>query len=126
LAPTLEELALVNKIKIEVELSQFSALRAYEGQERLAFGWGDWTVVAAVSNESYPQLLDTLSGCSAKWTTIGKFVEGAPSVDLLDGDNRIRAGRLESERFAEDSWFTQGIDEYVRRLLQFDLPKRAE
>jgi len=32
------------------------------------------------------------------------------------------APRLESERFAKDSWFTAGIEGYIQALLQVELP----
>jgi thiamine-monophosphate kinase len=126
LAPTLEELASVNGLKVEVDVASiragFKTDAPISRPERLWFGWGDWTVVAAVSPENYSQVAATLSEMSAPWKKIGVFVEGTPGVELLDENRRIRAGRLESERFAADSWFTQGIDEYIRRLENFELP----
>jgi thiamine-monophosphate kinase len=126
LAPTLEELALVNNLKIEFDVSRLLASASVDSdlssQGQLAFGWGDWTVVAGVSNEAYTQTAEVLAELSAPWSTVGEFVEGTSGVDLVNGTNRIRASRLESERFAADSWFTEGIDEYIRRLLQFELP----
>jgi thiamine-monophosphate kinase len=126
LAPTLEELAAVNGLIAEIDIANlragFKTNAPISRPERLWFGWGDWTVVAAVSQQNYSRLVATLDELSSPWKRIGTFSEGAPVVELVDEGRRIRAGRLESERFAADSWFTQGIDEYIRRLENFELP----
>lgn len=55
-------------------------------------------------------------------TAIGRAVEGRAEVLLTNGKSAIRAGRLESERFAVDSWFKEGIEAYMRRLREFHIP----
>lgn len=107
-APTLEELALVNDASIEIDVS---LLRRYsEGfsdiiarAERLWFGWGDWTVVAAVGHEMLPQLKQVMDALIKPWSDVGRIVPGPTGVYLLDGSNKLRAQRLELERFAPDS-----------------------
>jgi thiamine-monophosphate kinase len=127
LAPTLEELASVNGMKIEVDVSAMRRSSVtFENTvtrpERLWFGWGDWTVVAGVPEDALSSIEKAMSGLSQPWSIIGRILLGAPEVTLFDGSSKIRAQRLESERFAPDSWFTEGIAEYIRRLEAYPLP----
>jgi thiamine-monophosphate kinase len=127
LAPTLEELATVNGVTIDIDVStlrfeseNFADVAARP--ERFWFGWGDWTVVTAVSKTMLPDLSRMMGNLSMPWSDVGRVLMGPPGVYLADGTRKIRARRLESERFAPDSWFIQGIDEYTRRLQAFPLP----
>ncbi|NNG74536.1 hypothetical protein HLI18_32745 [Rhizobium laguerreae] len=125
LAPTLTELALVNDLAIDVDLVKIRSASTFtdvqERAERLWMGWGDWAVVAAIEKSSLERFAQTAQQHRIPYTAIGEFAEGQ-SVRLVDGHRSIPMGRLESERFAEDSWFTIGIQEYVRRLRAFSLP----
>ena len=127
LAPTFEELATVNGVTIEMDVSTLRLesrdfADGAERPERFWFGWGDWTVVAAVSRTMLPELGRLMGESSLPWSNVGRVLAGPPEVYLVDGAQRTRAQRLESERFAPDSWFIQGIDEYIRRLQDFPLP----
>jgi thiamine-monophosphate kinase len=126
LAPTLEELSAVNLLTIEVDVQAIGAASKFATEfsppERLWFGWGDWTVVVAAPDQSMDELARVMRALAAPWTSIGRFIEGPVGVILVNDNRRIRAGRLESERFAADSWFTQGIEEYIRRLETYTLP----
>jgi thiamine-monophosphate kinase len=126
LAPTLEELAIVNSVAIEVDLGALRGASQYDDiairAERLWFGWGDWTVVSTVREAKLEALSTAMASICRPWAVIGRVVAGQAKVDLVDHDRRLRAHRLESERFASDSWFTEGIDEYIRRLEAFPLP----
>jgi thiamine-monophosphate kinase len=127
LAPTLEELALVNNMAIEINISSFRRDRQkFEGAagrpERFWFGWGDWTVVTAIEEDALPAVKRIMDGLEKPWCDAGEIATGPPEVHLVDNDLRIIAPRLESERFAPDSWFIQGIDEYIRRLEAYALP----
>jgi thiamine-monophosphate kinase len=126
LAPTLEELSTVNHLTIEVDVAAMRKASAFghsvDRPERLWFGWGDWTIVLGVSKASTAPLGKLAQKLGAPVTTIGRFRKGDVGVILIDGERRIRAGRLESERFARDSWFTEGINEYIRRLEGYPLP----
>ena len=53
---------------------------------------------------------------------IGEFVETTKGVELRDGDTTVHLGRLESERFAPDSWFHLGIEAYEEMLRSLTLP----
>jgi thiamine-monophosphate kinase len=126
LAPTLEELAIVNSVAIEIDLSALRSASQYNDiairAERLWFGWGDWTVVSTIREAKLEAVSTAMASMGRPWAIIGHVVAGQPKVDLVDHDRRLRAQRLESERFAPDSWFTEGIDEYIRRLRAFPLP----
>jgi hypothetical protein len=123
-APTPEELAIVN------QMIDLAALRSHSHRfadvvarpERPWFGWGDWTVVATVSDNMIPKVAHILSDSHHAWSDVGRILRGQPNVCLVDGDARMRAERLESERFAEDSWFVKGIGEYIRQLSTYPLP----
>ncbi|MER9672714.1 AIR synthase related protein [Mesorhizobium sp. M0208] len=124
LAPSLVELAQVNGMTLQVRLEPMRRESAipHIREERFWMGWGDWTVLAAVPPRALTALEQTLRGIGSAWTVIGHFEAGVPSVWLHDGSDRCALGRLESERFAADSWFKLGIEEYRRRLLEFPLP----
>lgn len=127
LAPTLEELSLVNELTLQVHIP---ALRGPGellvdqrlSRERLSFGWGDWTVAAIVAPANVEPLRKLAEAIGATATPVGRFILGQPSVELVDGSRAIRASRLESERFAPDSWFTEGIGAYMAMLAAFPLP----
>jgi thiamine-monophosphate kinase len=124
LAPTLEELAAVNQLEISVDLAALREHSDFDGTgervERLWMGWGDWTVVAVVSPEDLP----ALEALPSKHSIIGQFGNGDAEVLLLDGGEALRMGRLESERFAPDSWFSRGIEGYLQNIRAFPLPDR--
>ena len=125
LAPTLEELALANRLAIEIDLAPMISSQSDHTSrpERLWFGWGDWTVVAVVAESRLPAAKEALALLGVASTTIGKFTMGDVRVTLRKGRNTRSLARLESERFAADSWFSQGIDEYRRLLDNFPLPE---
>lgn len=126
LAPSLEELAAKNGLGIEVDLEKVrtnsSGLVTGAGAERLWFGWGDWTVVAAVHTEALKDLQTFIGQQGYVGHDIGRFSDVSNGVVLVDGARRIKMGRLESERFAKDSWFHLGVEAYERSLLDFPLP----
>jgi thiamine-monophosphate kinase len=122
-APTMEELARVNGVEIEVDGGNLRLCTAFENADpRHWFGWGDWTVVAAVDARDLDRFTREMKSLNAPWTRVGKCVAGTSQVILVDGDRRIRSQRLESERFASDSWFSEGINGYINRLENFHLP----
>lgn len=125
LAPTLVELAKKNKLKIEIDLRtmRVSHQDVCPTSERLWFGWGDWTVVAAVRPDQEEATKSLLLRLGATFTFIGTFCVGTPQVILKDGSAEVGMDRLESERFAADSWFAKGIEEYRRQMKVFTLPR---
>lgn len=123
LAPTLHEIARVNQMSLQVDLAAIRGATDFadvdERPERLWMGWGDWTVVAAVEEE---RLEDVLKISGSKCTAIGRFIGGGSGVMLNDNGKQLPLGRLESERFAKDSWFQSGIDGYIKLLKELSLP----
>jgi thiamine monophosphate kinase len=127
LAPKLEELSQVNKLAIEVDLANLSWTGTVPPPagcrpEVYWFGWGDWTVVTAVSSSALGKFAEFCKANEIKYADIGQFIEGEPSVILRNGATTLRATRLESERFAADSWFREGIQAYEKRLFSYPLP----
>ncbi|HEY1857034.1 thiamine-phosphate kinase [Acidocella sp.] len=124
LAPTLVELAGVNQLGLCIWLDTMATSHGglCERPERFWMGWGDWTVVAAVEPDRIEAILTLLNRLGTPATVIGEFVECRKGVFLSSGSSEVPLERLESERFAVDSWFDKGIDEYRRLLNTFPLP----
>jgi len=61
--------------------------------------------------------IDVAEACGSVVVPIGKLLEGEQSVTLTRKGKTALAPRLESERFAKDSWFNAGIDAYINLLL---------
>ncbi len=125
-APTLQELTRVNGLSIVVDLEEISKnsrdLFCIGRPERFWFGWGDWAVVAIASDDNVGRIEEVMKSLNAPYSIVGKCHSGEPKVLLSTTSNTIEAQRLESERFALDSWFTEGIEGYIRRLDEFPLP----
>lgn len=128
LAPTLEELSILNNLSAEVDLSFIRESSNFKHctcrPEKLWFGWGDWTVVCAINPVNAEALRLIMEEQRATWSIIGKFSKspGEYGLYLIDDGRKIKAGRLESERFSADSWFYIGIEEYIRQIESFVLP----
>lgn len=126
LAPTLEELAAKNSLGIEIDLEKIrknsQKLTTVERAERLWLGWGDWTVVAGVESESVESLNGIIANEGYTAFEIGEFTSFFEGVVLKDGAREMKMGRLESERFAKDSWFHLGVGAYEKMLREMPLP----
>ena len=129
LAPTLEELAKKNDLGISIQTKrirdQSKGLTSLERAERLWMGWGDWTVVAAIDPSNADALREVMRAESIVGYEIGEFVNTTQGVELHDGGSTTKLDRLESERFAPDSWFHLGIEAYERMLRSLTLPPSA-
>ena len=125
LAPTLVELARVNGLQAMVDLTTMipRGVSLASRPERLWMGWGDWTVVAAAKAADWTKILLLVNENGGECTAIGHFVFGEPSVVVRGKTASAFLGRLESERFSHDSWFSLGIEEYRRRLHALELPE---
>jgi thiamine-monophosphate kinase len=124
LLPSLQELA--NKSGASVRLD-VDRLRAANGDDddmlvRYWMGWGDWNVIALVSSGELRRAQDVSAAAGSVVIPIGELVAGAPVVEIQSGTRSILAPRLESERFAKDSWFSEGISGYISRLENIELP----
>ena len=129
LLPSLEQLSAANALQIEVNVTKMTAgVASSEGcPEELAvrscFGWGDWNVVAIVENKDVDRAAQIARDNGSQVTAIGVCrTDRSASVVLRRGERSIIAPRLESERFAHDSWFSQGIESYVESLSNLELP----
>ncbi len=126
LAPSLEELAKKNGIGISVDLERVRScsggLTTRERVERLWMGWGDWTVLAGVHSDNTYEVEQVVEENGFTANIIGEFTGTFQGVTLRDGGKSVKLGRLESERFAEDSWFHLGIGAYEDMLRNLSLP----
>jgi len=125
LLPTLEQLAEKNGCGIVLNLDALKVPGCEKlvgiDEARLWLGWGDWTVVGATRPESAEAVVELARSTGYSATVIGKC-EGADPVVLLESQGkRVRAPRVESERFAADSWFSSGLDTYIETLLTVPL-----
>jgi thiamine-monophosphate kinase len=125
LLPSLLQLAEASNCTVNLNLDLLSVEGAREivvDPARLWLGWGDWNVIASIPTGAVAQAMEITNRCGAVSLQIGSTVGGAPRVVLSRGGTSYAAPRLESERFAQDSWFSQGVDAYVERLLNIELP----
>lgn len=130
LLPSLQQLAQSNQCEIELDVAALA--RAIPGERagdmsdelriRACFGWGDWNVIAAIAPENVERATRIAQRHGVSMSRVGEFKDRTPGV-VLRRDGRIQiAPRLESERFATDSWFTKGIESYVEALANLSLP----
>lgn len=129
LYPSVKELAVRNNVDIHLNFSKIkwdtAASKVSEFMKidplRLAIGWGDWQLIGTVPEEKYNQLVNKMSEINTPVHTIGKVVPGSGSVKLLYEQEFGEMSPIDSERFSEKSWFTQGIDTYISDLLNTPL-----
>lgn len=89
--------------------------------ERLAFGWGDWNVVLAVAPNQVDDLLGRATKLGTRGLQIGQF-QNRSGVEIRRGGRSLPAPRVDSERFASDSWFEAGIGSYIDQMMKAPLP----
>ena len=131
LMPSLEEMSKKNQLKAIVDIDNLnsgwvdraSCNEVYGYHARAYLGWGDWCVLCSVSQSMHSTFLDCCADNEISATKLGRFeaTMDTPVVMLRTKDNEIIAGRLESERFAKDSWFVNGIQGYVDLLRSYSL-----
>lgn len=119
LLATLSQLAAANNMLVSLNLE---ALTVEDTTDlaidpcRLWLGWGDWNVIIAIPPDKESALLRFRETLDAQVVEIGVFSAGPPIVRVTRQGRSATAPRLESERFARDSWFTSGIEGYIRLL----------
>jgi thiamine-monophosphate kinase len=130
LLPTLVQLAETNSIGIRLDLDKLTVPMENVSLEidpaRLWLGWGDWNVIAGVNSSQFERLRAAAATLGTSVHHIGEFIQGSPTVVLKRGIQVQQAPRLESERFARDSWFSEGIEGYVHRLLNLQIPGQPD
>ncbi len=126
LLPTLTQLSMANSLGIRLDLEKLEV--PMEGvpldidPARLWMGWGDWIVIAAIRAADFERATELAGRVGIPVHQVGEFIESKPQVLLKRGGEIQIAPRLESERFARDSWFSEGISGYIDRLLGIKLP----
>lgn len=126
LLPSLAQLAEANSLGVRLDLDSLPAPEQSENlatdPARLWLGWGDWNVVAAIKPDALDEAKTIASSAGSSVVPIGAFLVGEPAVTVRRGDETAPAPRLESERFAKDSWFAAGLDRYIDLLRSVELP----
>ena len=130
LLPTIQQLAEINQLSAILELDKLYPPAGYDAvarlitisHERLWLGWGDWNIVIAVKPDQIIKLEELRRRHSLSITVCGHFDAAISTVQLKYKGVTQKAPRLDSERFAKDSWFTAGIDAYIDRLRNIPLP----
>lgn len=126
LLPTLAQFAAANSACVKIDLDNLSAPEGAADLRidpaRLWLGWGDWNVIGAVRPEMLRIALDLAARGGYAVTAIGELIDGNPSVVLSRNGQSQLVPRLESERFAKDSWFQAGIESYLDSMLKVPLP----
>lgn len=124
LLPSLFALAESSRVSVALDLESLTVPANETGVDpvRLWLGWGDWNVLAAINREDFARAAEIASQLGSVIFPIGEFSPDPEAVILTRGETRVPAPRLESERFSKDSWFIAGIGEYIRQLLELEIP----
>jgi thiamine-monophosphate kinase len=124
--PSLFQLATANSVCVEIDLDRLQQPPGSQDLDidpaRLWLGWGDWNVIAAIHPQHLQRAVEVASAAGSTIVPVGKILNGDPQVMLRRCGNTSPAPRLESERFAKDSWFDAGVEKYVEILLSVELP----
>lgn len=125
LLATVSQLAAVNNLSVVVELDKLTVPDSSFlnlDMARLWLGWGDWNVLIGVPPVHEQSVFDCAEQHGFFALTIGEFRNGSAQAFVRRKGLTQGAPRLESERFAADSWFSSGIDGYINLLLELPLP----
>lgn len=124
--PSLEQLAISSGVQVVLNLPSLgadqSASESQISERRAWLGWGDWNVFIVVEEGTVGRVRAQCAALGVAATDIGWVESGEAGLHLVGDSERVRAPRLESERFSQDSWFSDGIDGYIERLLSVPLP----
>jgi thiamine-monophosphate kinase len=126
LLPSLTQLATANDLAITIDFEQLTLPgldpRLKVAPWRLWMGWGDWNVVCAVWPTDVQEALALAAENGFDVRVLGRFTLGeSPRVRWQRGECCGTFSRLDSERFAKDSWFHTGIQAYIDSLLKMEL-----
>jgi thiamine-monophosphate kinase len=124
LLPSLQEIANKNNCIVDVDIEQIRQHNNIKDDDHIRYwmGWGDWNVIGVIDERNLSLAREVAVSCNSTITQMGSLKAGPPSVRLHRAGKYIPAPRLESERFARDSWFSEGIDGYIDRLQAIELP----
>jgi thiamine-monophosphate kinase len=125
LYPSLAQLAEINKLQIRIsfddvmfssEVQYISALTGIASL-RFALGWGDWQLIGCCRTENLEDLRNIVMNHSCQLHVIGEVGEGT-GVLLRDEISYKPMAPIDSQRFTADSWFTTGLDAYIKELTE--------
>jgi thiamine-monophosphate kinase len=128
LYPSLAELAARNNVQVHASMDNCTfppevklvCSKLNIDPVRLALGWGDWQLVGCVSPGRLKELEDLCAEFDTPVHAIGN-VETGSGVTFSHLERNGPMATIDSERFAKDSWFTVGIDAYIRKLVEGEL-----
>jgi thiamine-monophosphate kinase len=83
---------------------------------RLCLGWGDWQLFGTAKKGAVEELREVALSLETAFHVIGE-VRSGKGVKLEHGGATLDMPPLDSQRFASDSWFSSGIDAYIKSLL---------
>jgi thiamine monophosphate kinase len=125
LYPSVAQLAEINKLQMLVsfddvifsaEVQYISSLTGVDSL-RFALGWGDWQLIGCCRPDNLEVLRDIVINHSAQLHVIGEVREGN-GVLLHDKSSYKTMAAIDSQRFTADSWFTTGLDAYLKALTE--------
>jgi thiamine-monophosphate kinase len=127
LLPSLAELSAKNGLGIMLQLEKLTVAGVPASgtvdPARLWLGWGDWNVIAAVQPKDYEQIEQQARYFGTTISPLGLFTTEFSGVRVERRGVAREAPRLESERFAKDSWMLAGgVKKYADLLLNVPLP----
>ena len=126
--PSLAQLGRASGVRMVVALGEWtfhpdvSVMAGKLGVDpcRLALGWGDWQLVMTCSPRHLPTVRDLGDMTETPVHLIGHCEAGSSVIAVGErGSGELLA--LDSERFAEDSWFSSGLDGYIAKMLEAPL-----
>lgn len=129
LYPSVKELATRNNVDINLDFSdiawdplvlKISKLLRID-PIRLAIGWGDWQLIGTVPEIKCSRLIDKMAQLDTPVHVIGKVVAGSGNIKIFYEKDFGEMSPVDSERFSNKSWFTQGIEAYIDYLLNTPL-----
>ncbi len=89
---------------------------------RLSLGWGDWQLVVTVNPENLARLIAVSAIAGVHANVIGKVIPDPGFIGARRGSGPVgELLKLDSQRFAADSWFTVGLPAYIERMLSAPL-----
>lgn len=122
-------LASLNDVAVELDLDEVEwapIVREVADQEdidplRLGLGWGDWSLVCCCGARDYSTLRALLDEREI-WSAPVGVVRTGSGVTLKHRDQVASVtNAIDSERLVSQSFFVQGIEAYVDRLLNHQL-----
>jgi thiamine-monophosphate kinase len=129
----LNELALVNGVDIVVSgesLRPHAAVRqvaaaAEIDARKLMLAWGNWELVCTLPPETVDEVKGRMGTIGTPCYDIGEVCEGNGQVWVENAEQRRQLSNFASERFSGTSYFTHGLDAYVRFLREQPLTTAA-